>query len=81
MSIWHKFGEPDIMDFGSKFLDELKFDQTFGLLLTFWKQYHMKYVDFLKDQAILLNFEFILAYKELKQKLDVPQVSLYLEDI
>jgi hypothetical protein len=50
-------------------------------VLTFWQQYQMKYLDFLRDQAILLNFEFNLAYKELKQKLEIPSVGLYLEDI
>ena len=66
MSLWDKFRQPEMIDFGGKFLDELSFDKQYGLVLTFWQQYQIKYLDFLRDQAILLNFEFNLAYKELK---------------
>ena len=81
MSLWDKFGQPDITDFGGKFFNELSLEHKYGLIQTFWQQYHMKSIDFLRDQAILLNFEFNIAYKELKQKLVVPSVGLYLEEI
>jgi hypothetical protein len=39
MSLWDKFGQPDIMDFGGKFLTELSFEHQYGLILKFWQQY------------------------------------------
>ena len=37
MSLWDKFGQPNMMDFGGKFLSELPFDKQYGLILTFWQ--------------------------------------------
>ena len=36
ISLWDKFRQPEMIDFGGKFLNELSFDKQYGLVLTFW---------------------------------------------